>query len=452
MIKKKDIKFSLACGFMVVGLGVYVYLNYYRLPYFDSWEFVAILEQYHEGTLTWADLIARHVTHWHTAGYLAMLAGAQLTDYSHLTEAFISVLIACASFVIATYISTESFRRTDIPMSAWPVAALVAFFVLSFDQYVNWLWGWQISVHLNILGMLLCVLALTRSSLTVAWLFVGVLGAVLAIYSFATGLVLIPIGFALLGARQACNKKPIWLAVWAVFTVAVVGHVYAEFVAGGGHQYLNQVDLFAQANFRAMFNLLTYAVNFLAGAIVRFDKDLAVVMTSFGFVLLGLLLLQINQRKLSLSGLLPVLAIIAYGAGAALLTAIGRAHLGTDHGFATRYVSFSNFYWLGTLLLLIGLLGLPNQSLTTRRLMMATLVLLLLVKAVNQFDLAKRGVRESNKIETTAIKLCRSAASTVDLSAIANQFQDVHPSIQFLRTNGLGYFKTCALTQTGSLR
>jgi len=129
-------------------------------------------------------------------------------------------------------------------------------------------------------------------------------------------------------------------------------------------------------------------------------------------------------------------------------------HLGTDHGFVYRYVTFANFFWLGTLILVYICINAESDQAPSRprvsKVLVGAFVFLILLKVTNQFDLGKRGMREARKVNAVATKLCveYTEGHAIDLSLVANSEQKIEPLLQFLHTNRLSAFRDCNYNST----
>ena len=449
-IRGEDRKYLLVVISMFFGLIFYISAFHYQIPYFDGWDFVRFLRNQSQGRFELSQFFDSHGAHWHATGYMVMQLLAKLSSYSQFAEVIFGFLAASLSFAIASSLAIECAKSCGIKNSEWAMLALCAFMVFSIDQAANWLWGWQLAVHMNILGFLVCVYYLSRPVITAVRILIACFAAGVSIYSFATGLLLLPIALLILFTHPNSTRRTISLLTWTIFSVFILWHLKMNLFSETGSSYLTNIGITSTYSSEKVGAILVYSGNFLSGAMVRFSKDWAVFTTPLGIlVALASSYLLISSKVGVVKKIAPILAFILYACGAGLLAAIGRVHFGTDHGFVYRYVTFANFFWLGTLVLIYICINAESDQAPIRprvsKVLAGAFVLLILLKVTNQFDLGKRGMREARKVNAVATKLCAeyTEGHAIDLSLVANPEQKIEPLLQFLHTNRLSAFRDC---------
>ncbi|MGE3302402.1 MAG: hypothetical protein AB7M12_04755, partial [Hyphomonadaceae bacterium] len=196
--------------------------GHYPTLYFDHWDLLALYEASARGALRLGDLFTPHGTHWHAGAYAVLLPLARLTHMAQWAEIAANLAFALAAGAALYALLAHSARQLAAAPRTALAFAIGAFFLFSADQIENWFWGWQAAVFINIAGALACIALLARPQANPGALCAAMLAAAAAIYSFATGLALLPIGFAvLLLARRRFDAHA---ALWLAFSCAVAAH------------------------------------------------------------------------------------------------------------------------------------------------------------------------------------------------------------------------------------
>ena len=118
-----------------------------------------------------------------------------------------------------------SFGLTSVARPRTPLIAYcpIAFLTLTFAQWSNALWGFQIAWFLVVLASGLCVIALLDRPRLTWWAFIAAaLAAVVGSYSSLQGLVIWPVGLLLLFLR----RRPRWTYVSWIALAAATSALY----------------------------------------------------------------------------------------------------------------------------------------------------------------------------------------------------------------------------------
>ena len=132
----------LSCGLMA---GYFLFIHQYAVNtiYNDQWWDVQLLQHWYSGTLNLSDLWVQHGENRILFANLVMLAVAGLAHLNTVAEAYLSGLLFSAS----TFLIIWAHKRRS-PAINWlwyvPAAALL----LSFVQYQDTLWGFQLAWYL----------------------------------------------------------------------------------------------------------------------------------------------------------------------------------------------------------------------------------------------------------------------------------------------------------------
>lgn len=349
-----------------LGVLIYTLLYYYPVFYFDHWDLMPMAEAAGRETLEPGRVFRLHGFHWHASGYVLMLALGTFTGFSHLAEVLTSLGLAVLAFWGLTRLMRRQVRAFARDVSLfWPLA-FAGVFLFSLDQSQNWLWGWQVAVFANLVGVIWCIEALTRARHSLQNSVLACSAAAFAIYGFATGWALLPIGLGLLGMQGAWRTRSgrVALVLWTLLSAGLLWHLTLA-LTGPGEALAGEVSAGGLASPASAYGL--YAMNYIASAVTRFSPDIAlpVFVISAGIFMCCLIIVYRKNRTFLLK-LGPALALMAYAVGAGLLTAFGRLdHVGADTAFLGRYITFSNLYWLGLVALVFAVWPLVGARVRT---------------------------------------------------------------------------------------
>ena len=352
---------------LFVAVSVYALINHLRIPFYDNWSLAPLYGKLEDGTLTVGDLFQLHGSHWHASGYAVMLANAKLTGMALWADVAASLAVALLGYVGLIRIvdrtiaegtgSTGSVgeRARGAARTAgrwrWALLAVVAVFYFSLDQDENWLWGWQIALFLSTTGTIWVIELLGRPGLRSGPVAAAGLAALVAVYGFATAWGLLPIGLYLVWATPAAARRRrltvtiFWLLLFAalVFQYRSLNDTYAGEVTS---------DEWSPG---VLIGHAGYIASYLGAGLMRSIPSLAAPLAVVGGLGFVALLLGPDRpiRTVVVTHRGP-LALALFALGAAALTALGRwARFGADQAFTSRYVTFSNYFWIALAVVLI---------------------------------------------------------------------------------------------------
>lgn len=269
---------------------------YYRAPYHDHWDLVTHYQRLQTGAYAWGDLFVLQGSHWHASGLFVKLVLAELTGMAHWAESAASLAFAGLGFLALARILLRVFEQSEVASLRATISlfGIAAFFFFSLDQAGNWLWGWQVSVFINLAGVLWAIERLSCDPPSCLNALLASLAAAVAIYAFATGWVVIPIGFGLLivyGAHRTWQGRGA-LLIWTMSSGLLLIH-YAMARSTAEAAGLD-MGLPTQLGLAALTGFVHYAINFLASPLVRFARDISVPIMLLGLV--GLALAPVRVR------------------------------------------------------------------------------------------------------------------------------------------------------------
>jgi hypothetical protein len=337
-----------------------------NVPYGDQWELVPLIQKLRQGNLGFAELFAPHNEHRIFFPRLIMLLLASLTRWNTVVEMVVSIALALGNFGVMALMLRHTLRPGRIRLAAMVFTSLIIF---SPNQAENWLWGWQISWFLNVLGVLTAVWALGvwRAPAT-RRLLVAAVGALVATFSLASGILVwfacLPLVWA---DRELRSRTPFWVLL------TLLG--LATYFSGYHDPNLSAKAATLQAPLLMLAFFLAYA-----GSPIGFSVTTAIVLgAAWICVAIGLILMT-RFVKPAASTLLPWSALLLYGVLAGSSITISRLASGLTLAFASRYVTISLLMLLPASVALFKIVEVGDlRKFASRAAAVALLVLTLLV-------------------------------------------------------------------------
>ena len=386
-------------GILFLILTGYVILYYHRMSIWDGMDLAYFLEKQLNNTLSFADLLIPHGgSHWHTGAYLILLPFALLSKWNNLYPVLTNL-----AFGVATYlVLTSHFRYTLERMGQIEIAtvftAVTAFFVFSLDQAGNYLFAWQVAVFMNLYGTAMAFIMLNKERLAVWHILIAMGMGLLAIYNFSTGLAILPIGWLMILFHPylSVKKRCLYLLIWGLYSTLIAYHFFISILANGHFS--------GESSQHMILFIAVYILKYIGSPISRFATDLVIP-----FALLGILMFiwQIKHAlfriKIPLNLIATYISFGLYGILVALMTSIGRITFDTDQALVSRYISFSNFFWIGNLLLSFLLLNKFKEAgdkvqiwkWPARKIIVGVLILLFAMKTGNLIQVAYKNAHTS---------------------------------------------------------
>jgi hypothetical protein len=373
---------------VVLAIGLIWGTLHWHIPMmlWDHLDLPPMYRAWNEGHLGGALWKIHDGSHWHAVAYAVLLATTYLSGGQPWLDCLISVVLLLAMAAVVLHQT----RQTLLPARAHATGLLLIVFLALYPGHLaNLQWGWQIAVFICLLGAVVAMHYLAAPRLDGLGNALALLAAVVACLSFTAGIALLPVALFLIGSRTdlTASRRASLLVPWIALGAAGVWALVQPSNMGG-----------ASWN---TWSLALYALNFLGGAVLRFATDLAAVAAVFGLVTGTLAFLSVRKHAASRFWL----GCFLFGAGCAVLTAVGRAPAyGAEHAFATRYVSFAALFWLGWAGLL--LLALPHWS--QRRQMKfarAALAVVLALSVANAAHVTKKVARLAGQSREIAARI-----------------------------------------------
>jgi hypothetical protein len=387
-------------------LVTYAVVFHYRFPYWDHLDLAPMLARYRDGNLTFAELFAPHGgSHWHVGAYLVLIPLASMTGWDTLWGVLVGLVLGLAIFAVLAF----QLRRTAAELHEdrfLPWAALsVAFFVFSLNQAQNWIWGWQIAVFQNLLGVTLATVILCAPRVGLPGFVLALAGGLVATYDYSSGLAFWPIAAALIAIHPnlARPRKIAYAATVLAGMTAVAWH-FSESVLVRSNRF-GAFDVPDQ---------LAYMLQYLGSPVARFARPSAAiaVVGAVGLVAFAALLLLLRRHRVPWFLLAPWVALACYALGSAALTSFARGHLGL------QYVSFANLLWIAVFVLA----SLAGVRVGRGRLRVALVAGCCLVIALTTWNIARIATRVARKASERNAKMAELCARYPDLTTEEHRY------------------------------
>ncbi|HEX8208001.1 MAG TPA: hypothetical protein VF587_18195 [Solirubrobacteraceae bacterium] len=366
-----------------------------NVPQWDEYTMVTLFAQHDQGTLDAGSFWHLHNEHRPVLPRLILFGLAFLTDWDLRVELYVDFAVAVATFALLVV----ALRRT-LPRQ-WFVAASVVTAVLFFSpmQWENWLWGWQLTWFLSNLAAVgvLWALTVTVDRAPRAGLALAIACGLVASLSLGSGLLLWPIGLALLLLRG----RP-W-RIWAVAGVATIAVYLIGYERPAHHPSTTEFV-------KRPIDFAEYVLVYL-GRAFGFDTATGglagVALVAVFAVAAGLALRRRGDGAL-LDRAAIWLGLGVYCLGAALMTGLSRLGFGPVQAGASRYTTTALLFGIATVALVFVLVTQPRpagRALTPLlRFRLSYLVAgpLLLLGLVNTVDGADRFARHGRNLDRAA--------------------------------------------------
>ena len=270
---------------------------------------------------------------------LIAIALAHAGGWSPMREMFFSIFIMCGTLLIFV----QLVRVTVTLRAQIPVFAAGSALLFSLSQVDNWLWGFQIAWFLITFCLFAVIALLTADPLGWPKLSLAAAAAFVASFSSAFGLIALPVGFAILVARERRSRTMI--LSWAIFSAAAFALYLAGYEAPSAlatmHHPGNPID--------EPLWVLAFAgapIAQWAGAAGAEAFGLAGLLTLAALLVWSW---RSGERRVMRERFLPWLALVLYSLLGAAMLAYGRVGFGPAYALTSRYTSIAVTFWIGLL-------------------------------------------------------------------------------------------------------
>lgn len=317
----------------------FVWAHAVDVPFWDEWSCLAPLLGWLDGHLTLRALFAQHNEHRFAAPQLLLLLLDRATALDTRARMAASWLLLAATGGLLFIDSRQSHPKGAPTLLAF---APVAWIVLSWRQWENLLWGLQITLCGCVFFLVAALTALARARSPAALLLAVSCGAC-ASFSFATGLLIWPLGLLVLLAARP-RLPPRAPVIWALCGAAVLAFYFTDYVKPAHHPALNELALHPGPGLRF----------FIASLGSPLAERLLPALWAGWFVVgmsATVAALVLRGRLRWRSPVPPALVLFALSSSAVLT--LGRAGFGPGQGLSSRYSTFTGLGLVGLYLLLL---------------------------------------------------------------------------------------------------
>lgn len=321
----------------LLGMFVFYSVDY---PYYDQWDFVPFLEKAFSHQLTWQDFWAQHNEHRLVFPRLLMLVLARLSHWNIYLELLANLILAGLTWLVLCAQAKSSSRNVHEGASV-ALYLMLTLLVFSLSQWQNWFFGWQLQEFMNVLAVVLTLIALTWRGLPGLGVSVAACFALVASGSFASGILIWPIGLFLLVLQRRERGKYFRyeLLAWAALGSAVTWAYLKDYTTPSYHPPL--ASALAQP-----LNCALYILAYLGQPVWNLDPIISIVLGLVGLLLWSTSLSQLLLSRVPITTLSPWIGMALYAIGTACLTALGRVDNGLDQAMSSRYVTMANLLWI----------------------------------------------------------------------------------------------------------
>lgn len=319
------------------------------VPYMDQWDMVPTMQLAfeYEGGPRLVDLRSQHCEHRPLFPRIVMVAMGRLTRWNLIWEMRLNVALAGGMLLV---LGSYSGALRTIAGRPPPIVPCYSLLVFSLVQYQNWLMG--PTFFLNALSAVVALVFLSSSGLAVGALSGAVVAGVISSYSMGNGLLVWPLGAALIAFAPGATKArrvgaaTIWLSVASLVILSYFDNFHLE----GHHSTGLRLPLRHVIEDPAAYGgfVLTFLGAPLTSEHVRFAGLLGLLIAVWGIVGLR----ASKDGRMAIRRLSPFLAIGVYSLGSASLAAYGRIAGGPEGALQSRYATMSIPFWLMNLSIL----------------------------------------------------------------------------------------------------
>lgn len=323
---------------------IFLFIKFYSInvPYLDQWDgFVNLLPSLNAGKLSIFDLWNQHNEHRIIFPKLIMIFLAHFSHYNVIWEQYFSLIIQCLTFFILLNLLNISFSFSSNHLKIF-LLIMFSIFLFSMVQYENWSWGIQLLVFLNICAVIFSTYAFFKWPDSWIGIIFTAIGAIVAAYSFANGIIIFGIIFYYLLFNKK-NTKTSFIIFWLIISLIICLSYFYKYEKPDYHPSLLS---FIEHPLHFIFFIMAYIGSPLG---IYFGLKGAVLFGFLGisiFIILLFLKFKFRHADNSLNISNPFFMPFIYVILTAIVTGIGRSGFGASQALYSRYTSFSVLFWI----------------------------------------------------------------------------------------------------------
>jgi hypothetical protein len=320
-------------------------------PLSDDFTFILALKLLRLKMMGMIGLLAsQHNEHRCGLPYLLMLRLAEFTNYNTVFNMYMGLVFVGGSLAVAIYFLWPKLKKAEIsPFALVPIAWLIC----SLRQTQNLLMAFQGAFE-SAFFLLLCLFLLDGVTRLSPRFWGAALCAVLSAFSFGNGLLTIPIGFLLIACKNCLEGKEVFLKrmvllfAWTLVSALILFAYFWNFFAAVG-----QGKITSEFLLRSPEKVLGFVLGFMATPVAH-EAQSAMFMGVVFFILCLICLIALIRKPTTLNAdmVLPAM-LVCYAVLSGCMAAYGRAQMGIEASFVSRYATMANYGWIGLYLLLL---------------------------------------------------------------------------------------------------
>ncbi len=323
-------------GFALPGAGYLWFIHRYgvNVPREDQWSDISLIGRSYSGHLGLSDLWAAHNDH---RIFFPNLLAVFLGRTTHL-NLFVEMYLSAVLLFISIGLVIAAHRRRS-PSRRWIYYCPVAIAMLSFAQYQDTLWGFQIAWYMVIAALALVLLLLDRPRLGWATPVAAIVFAVIGSYSLFQGLIIWPVGLLLVLQRRRGRAV---VVAWVTAAVATGLGYFIGLPSPPNRFYVLHHPVTAIKLF-----FLATGDSFAQSTPFSGDNTVLIVGVVM-FLVAGWVVIRYGFRHDELSGRPIGVGLICFG-----LLFVVSADIGTASVFGA-WVGTNSLYAINVLMILVG--------------------------------------------------------------------------------------------------
>jgi hypothetical protein len=312
------------------------------VPYWDEWTFIDHLRSLVEGTYELETLFSSHNGHRIVLPRVVMLALGWASDLDVRWMQVASLLVSLATLWLMAPWLRDSQAPLPRRFSGWllvPVSAVV----FAWSPWSNWTSGWQFQIFFSNFWSVLAVRLALRGPIGWPRVALALLAALGSAFSFASGLVCLPIvALALLMDPRAAGDSRRWLR----FGVALATACAAVWSYYDPQARMEQSNVGGPAHSR-LLGIVLYVPCLLGGWATRQDWRQASWIGGIGLACVALFGWTLWFRRPKLRpAVLPWVLLSAHAIGASLAVGFGRFETHAGQAMSPRYGTLAVPFWV----------------------------------------------------------------------------------------------------------
>jgi hypothetical protein len=347
-------------GFAVPVIGYLVLLRHYQVDSLiaDQWYDVPVIRASYGHFPDWTSLWSLHNGNRILFPNLIVVALAHTVHYNIEVEQYLSFLMLLGA--TALFIFSHKRRSPDTPMLFY---CPIAFLTLTFAQWQNTLWGFQMAWYLVLLALAATIALLDRPTLTLPTFVAAAAAAIVGSYSSTQGLLIWPVGLLLLYLRSRTK----WTFVsWIAVTGTTAALYFYNFVDANGGRADNPRNALEHPWIAIKFYI--YLLGDVVGVPLKQGVPANGAVMVFGVVILALALLVLIKwgfRRDEHSGVPIGIALIVFGLLFDLLLTEDRVIFGIWAAAQSHYTTNDVLVLAGIYMTTLG--GLSSRLATSNK-------------------------------------------------------------------------------------